>query len=244
MKIINVITQKGGVGKTTTANAIGAGLSLKGYKVLYVDTDPQCNLTYILNCEHNPSLVDVLTGNATIKDATVQTKQGDAVPASDMLGTAGIIKNSRLLKKALATVKDKYDYIVIDTPPALSMLTINALMAATDLIIPAQADIFSLQGIGQLYETIKAVRNGGNRNLSIMGILITRYNGRAILSRDMAKLLADTAKQIGTRVFPTPIREGVAIKEAEAVQQDIFSYNKRSNPAKDYMDLIEEIIKA
>lgn len=212
--------------------------------MLYVDTDPQCNLTYILNCEHNPSLVDVLTGNATIKDATVQTKQGDAVPASDMLGTAGIIKNSRLLKKALATVKDKYDYIVIDTPPALSMLTINALMAATDLIIPAQADIFSLQGIGQLYETIKAVRNGGNRNLSIMGILLTRYNGRAILSRDMAKLLADTAKQIGTRVFPTPIREGVAIKEAEAVQQDIFSYNKRSNPAKDYMDLIEEIIKA
>ena len=147
------------------------------------------------------------------------------------------------LKSALEAIAKSYDFIIIDTPPALGILTINALTAADGVIIPAQASIYSLQGIGQLAATIKAVQQHTNPALQIYGILITRYNGRAILSRDISELLTDTAEQLKTKVFETRIREAIAIKEAQAHRQNIFDYAAKTNPAKDYNAFIDELLK-
>ena len=244
---IAVINQKGGVGKSTTSNAIGAGLFQRGYKVLFIDLDAQGNLSYSMKCENKPlSSLEVLTGTATAREATLTTPQGDIVPASPALASADTIITDTgreyRLKEALEPLKEVYDYIIIDTPPALGTLTINALTACDSVIIPAQADIYSLQGIGQLNQTIQTVKRYCNKGLTIKGIVITRYSPRAVLTRDMTDLLEDTAKQLNTKVFTSRIRECIALKEAQASQTDIFTYNPRSNAGIDYKALLEEMI--
>ena len=244
---IAVINQKGGVGKSTTSNAIGAGLFQRGYKVLFIDLDAQGNLSYSMKCENKPlSSLEVLTGTATAREATLTTPQGDIIPASPALASADTIITDKgreyRLKEALEPLKEVYDYIIIDTPPALGTLTINALTACDSVIIPAQADIYSLQGIGQLNQTIQTVKRYCNKGLTIKGIVITRYSPRAVLTRDMTDLLEDTAKQLNTKVFTSRIRECIALKEAQASQIDIFTYNPRSNAGIDYKALLEEMI--
>lgn len=244
---IAVINQKGGVGKSTTSNAIGAGFFQRGYKVLFIDLDAQGNLSYSMKCENKPlSSLEVLTGTATAKEATLTTPQGDIIPASPALASADTIITDTgreyRLKEALEPLKGDYDYIIIDTPPALGTLTINALTACDSVIIPAQADIYSLQGIGQLNQTIQTVKRYCNKGLTIKGIVITRYSPRAVLTRDMTDLLEDTAKQLNTKVFTSRIRECIALKEAQASQIDIFTYNPRSNAGIDYKALLEEMI--
>ena len=244
---IAVINQKGGVGKSTTSNAIGAGLFQRGYKVLFIDLDAQGNLSYSMKCENKPlSSLEVLTGTATAREATLTTPQGDIIPASPALASADTIITDTgreyRLKEALEPLKEVYDYIIIDTPPALGTLTINALTACNSVIIPAQADIYSLQGIGQLNQTIQTVKRYCNSDLTIKGIVITRYSPRAVLTRDMTDLLEDTAKQLNTKVFASRIRECIALKEAQASQTDIFTYNPRSNAGIDYKALLEEMI--
>ena len=244
---IAVINQKGGVGKSTTSNAIGAGLFQRGYKVLFIDLDAQGNLSYSMKCENKPlSSLEVLTGTATAREATLTTPQGDIIPASPALASADTIITDTgreyRLKEALEPLKEVYDYIIIDTPPALGTLTINALTACDSVSIPAQADIYSLQGIGQLNQTIQTVKRYCNKGLTIKGIVITRYSPRAVLTRDMTDLLEDTAKQLNTKVFTSRIRECIALKEAQASQTDIFTYNPRSNAGIDYKALLEEMI--
>lgn len=148
------------------------------------------------------------------------------------------------LKEALEPVKNNYDYIVIDTPPALGILTINALTAADDIIIPAQADIYSIDAIGQLSSTVKAVKQYTNSKLSIKGILLTRYSDRTILSRDLADMIQRTAEQLSTKLFNATIREAIGIKEAQAQKQDIFSYSGNSKVAADYMQFVEEFLES
>ena len=248
-EIIAVVNRRGGVGKTATAHAVGAGLSLKGYKTLFVDLDSQCNLTFDVGGRPAPlTSMEVLSGTATALEAIQHTQGGDIIPASPSLAVAdtaidGTGKEYRL-REALEPLKKKYDYIIIDTPPALGVLTVNALTACDSAIIPAQAEVHSLQGIGLLYEAIRAVQKYTNPALTIKGILVTRYNGRAILSRDMKSNLEATAKELGTKVFDTPIRECTAVKEAQATQSDIYSYSPRSNATADYTALIEDILKA
>lgn len=243
-----VINQKGGVGKSTTAAALGAGFILKGHKVLFVDLDAQGNLTFNMGAGNSAlSSLEVLTGTATAKEAIRHTEQGDIIPASPALAGADNIitatgKEYRL-REALEPVYDLYDYIVIDTPPALGILTVNALTACTSAIIPAQADVYSLQGIALLSQTIETVRKYCNRALKIKGIVLTRYNSRAVLSRDMADLIAQTAQQLRTKLYTTRIRECTALKEAQAVQQDIFTYAPRSNAAADYKALVAEVLE-
>ncbi len=245
---IAVINQKGGVGKSTTAYALGAGLILKGYKVLFIDLDAQGNLSYNMGALSKPiTSLEVLTGTATAQEAIVATKSGDLIPASPALASADALitttgKEYRL-KEALEPLKKSYDYIILDTPPALGILTVNALTACNSVIIPAQADIFSLQGIGQLSQTIQTVKRYCNPTLSIKGIVITRYSSRAVLTRDMIELLDDTARQLNTKLYKTKIRECIAIKEAQASQQDIYSYSSKSNATADYIQLIEEILE-
>ena len=174
------------------------------------------------------------------------TLHRDLIPASPALASADItLKDTGReykLKEALEPVLADYDYIVLDTPPALGTLTINALTACNSVVVPAQADIYSLQGVGQLVQTIKTVQRYTNRELTIKGLLVTRYNARAVLTRDMTELLEDTANQLQTKLFNTRIRECIALKEAQAIQQDIFTYAPKSNATADYRAFIEEVL--
>ena len=243
MEVIAIVNRKGGVGKTATAQALGAGLIRKGCSVLYIDLDSQTNLTYGLGADAaGLSSMDVLTGEATAQEAIQHTPQGDVIAGAEALAGAdaaidGTGKEYRL-KEALDGLQ--YDYCIVDTPAQLGTLTVNALTAANSVVIPVQAEVYSLQGIGQLSKAIEAVKKYCNHDLYIRGILITRYNGRAIISRDMQSNLEEAARQLKTRLYSTPIRECVSIKEAQAQQQDIYSYAPRSNAAKDYAAFIEE----
>lgn len=248
MKTIAIINQKGGVGKSTTAEAIGAGLSLKGYKVLFIDMDAQGNLSYTLNADTKGyNAMGVLERPETIKEEIQHTEQGDIIASSPKLAGADKLLETTgkeyRLKEALEKIKADYDYIIIDTPPALGIITINALTASDGVIIPSQADIYSLQGIQQLNGTIEAVKKYCNPQLSIMGIVLTRYNKRTIIRRELAEIMERTAEQLHTRLYDTKIRECTAIVEAQATRQSIFSYAPRSNATTDYRALVEEIIK-
>jgi len=245
-EIIAIVNRRGGVGKTATAHAVGAGLAKRGYKTLFIDLDSQCNLTFDLGVSNVPlSSMEVLSGTASAKEAIQHSKGGDIIPASPSLAVSdttidGTGKEYRL-KEALEPLEDEYDYIIIDTPPALGVLTVNALTACHSAIIPAQAEVHSLQGIALLNEAITAVRKYTNHGLKIKGILITRYNGRSTLSKDMKANLEAVAEALRTTVFPTPIRECTALKEAQALQMDIYTHAPRSNATADYTALIDAI---
>ena len=247
-EVLAIINQKGGVGKSTTAAALGAGLILKGYRVLYIDLDAQGNLTFNMGAGASAlSSLEMLTGTATAEEAIRHTEQGDIIPASPALAGADNLitttgKEYRL-KEALEPLYKLYDYIVIDTPPALGILTVNALTACTGAIVPAQADAWSLQGITQLNGTIQTVKKYCNPALKVKGIVLTRFNSRAVVSRDMQELIAQTASALNTKLYKTTIRECTALKEAQAVQQDIYSYAPRSNATADYKALVAEIIE-
>lgn len=246
MQIIAICNRKGGCGKSTTAHALGAGLMQKGYSVLYVDLDSQANLSYFLQADPDGlNAMDLLTGKTTAAEVIQHTSQGDIIPGADALAVAdGLITETGKeykLKEALDGLQ--YDFCIIDTPGQLGILTINALTAANKVNIPVQADITSLHGIGKLIKTVDAVKKYCNQNLTIDGILITRYNGRAILSKDMQATLQEIAEQLNTSLYDVAIREGIAVKEAQASQQDIFSYSSKSNAAADYSQFVDEFLK-
>lgn len=247
-EILAIANRRGGAGKTVTAHAIGAGLARSGHKVLFVDLDSQCNLTFDLaGAAAPPSAFEVLTGTAAAPDAVQHAAGGDLIAGSPSLAAADTViegtgKEYRL-REALQPIAAEYDYIIIDTPPALGVLTVNALTSADGVIIPAQAEIHSIQGIGLLREAVEAVQKYTNPALRIYGIVLTRFFSRSIIARDMRQNMEAAAAELGAVVFNTPIRECSAIKEAQAVQRDIFSYAPRSNAAADYAALLEDIQK-
>ena len=247
MKVIAIVSRKGGVGKTATAHALGAGLLKRGNKILYVDLDSQTNLSFSVGAtQESANALDLLTGACSITEAIQHTKQGEIIRGCEQLAGADILltdtgKEYRL-KEALAQIKGRYDYAIIDTPAALGTLTVNALTAADFAIIPVQAEIFSLQGIGLLKETVDRVKKYCNKSLKVSGILVTRYKGRATLSKDMRDNLEGAAKELKTKLFSVPVRECISVAEAQAMRQDLFTYAPRSNAAKDYDAFIEEFL--
>lgn len=247
-KTIAIINQKGGVGKSTTAEALAAGLTIKGFSVLSIDLDAQGNMTYTAGASTDGiTALDVLTQKAAALDAVQHTGNGDIIPASKALAGADAFiadtgKEYRL-KEAIEPIKGKYDYIIVDTPPALGILTVNALTACDSVVIPAQADIYSLQGIEQLAETMKPVKKYCNHDLKVEGILLTRYSPRSVLSRDVADLAGQLAEKIGTKLFKTTIREAIAVKEAQISQQSLFQYAPKAKVTDDYTKFIEELVK-
>lgn len=250
METVAIVNRKGGVGKTATAQALGAGLAKKGFKVLFIDLDSQTNLSYALAADPDkPSSINLLIGEASAAQAIQHTEGGDIIAGSDRLARAEALIDDDAgkyyrLREALEDLKEEYDYIIIDTPAALDILTLNALTAADSVIIPVQADIYSLQGIDQMQQTIATVKKYSNKNLIIKGLLITRYNGRANISQDMRGNLEDMAKALKTKLFKVPVRECTAIKEAQFAQQDIFTYAPRSNASADYIEFLKEFLNA
>ena len=245
--VVAIANQKGGVGKTTTAHAIGSGLAARGKRVLFVDLDAQGNLSYVLGAREGHSGAYHLLMRQTKSDACVQRVSAcELIASSPELHAADMeltmTGKEYRLREGLASLLGSYDFVIVDTPPALGTLTVNALTAAAGVIVPAQADVFSLQGVGQLYQTIEAVQRYCNPNLAVLGILMTRFSPRAILSRDMYTLLQQTAQALGTKVFDVAVRETVVAREAAACRQDLLSYAPKSNVTLDYDALIDELL--
>ena len=244
MKIISIINQKGGVAKTTTAANIGAILASQDKKVLFVDLDAQANLTYIVNA--NPEQVgasELLASTARVEQVIQHAANVDIIAANGLLAAATYIKEPDILAAALKPLRSKYDYIIIDCSPSLNILTINALAASSHVIIPVQADVFSLQAIGDISKTVAAVQEHTNNSITIAGIVVTRFNKRSILAKDLKYLIELKANTLNINMFNTVIRECTALKEAQAMKQAIIQYAPRSNAAADYKALTKEIIK-
>lgn len=243
-RIIAVAIQKGGCGKSTTAAELTAGAAARGLNALAVDLDPQGNLTFIMGANGNGRGVYDLLKGYRAKDLTQRIGRTHIIPGSlsianmdkEFSGTRG---NNRLLQAALQPLDALYDMIVIDCPPALGLATVNALTAAHEVLIPLQADALSLQGLYLLTDTINQIKAANNPGLRVAGAFLTRYNARSILSRDMEDATRQKCRELGIPYLDTPIREGIAIREAQAYHQSIFDYAPKSKPAADYAALLD-----
>ncbi|MFN8391923.1 MAG: ParA family protein [Bdellovibrionota bacterium] len=249
-KVLAVVNQKGGVGKTTTAANLGAGLALNNQKVLLVDIDAQANLTAHLGCStdesgEQPSMYEVLRYGEKIENIIVPIEENlSLAPAGLLLSAAdlelgGIIGREQLLRKALQPVIDRFDYVVIDCPPSLGLLSLNGLVASTRVVVPVQSEFLALHGVRQLLDTIDQVRSAYNPSLGVGGVLLCLHDARRRLSRSVA----DTVREyFGDLVFKTIIRTNVALAEAPARGVSIFRYDSRSTGAEDYANLAQEIL--
>lgn len=241
MQILTVAVIKGGTGKTTTAAALAQAAAAAGKKVLAIDLDPQANLSFFIGADQNAPGSYQLLHDTDPAQLIQTTAQGiDAIAASPDLATERTTPASaKRLQRAIDPLKSVYDLIVIDTPPQMGELTFNALQAATGLIIPLETDNSSLQGLYQIADIAHQMQRS-NPALSIIGVILTRYDNRPKLNRYLRDVIADKGQEIGAP-FLIGIRPGIAIREAQAMQQSLFDYAPRSNPAQDYKKLYEMI---
>lgn len=221
MRIIAVCNQKGGAGKTTTAWAITTGAAIRGKKALAIDFDPQGSLTYVMNAD---------PANLNIQ----HTKTGDILPASLSLVN---LDDTSLLERIVTPLEGRYDVIVIDTPPTMGKAQIAALRACNEILIPTQPDSLCLQGLYLIRAAIREV----NTNVNILGVFFAKYKGRTALARDLGQTIQAKCAEMGIPFLDTPIRDGIAIQEAQFMHEPIFTYSPRSNPAKDYGSLLDAI---
>lgn len=237
MQIITLANQKGGSAKSTSAAALAQAAAHRGRRTLAVDLDPQGNLSFFLAADTaRPGAFEVLDGLPAAEAIQATAGGLDVIPASWNLQTISSSRGSaRRLKAALEPLAGDYDLIVIDTPPTAGELQYNALMAATDLIIPLQADIVGLQGLYQMADTARQIQQS-NPDLTITGYILTRSGGRSTLARQMAETIQARAQEMGIP-FLAAIREAVAIREAQTLQRSLYEYAPRSKPAADYMEL-------
>lgn len=251
MKTIVLCNQKGGVGKSTTAATLAAGLYMRGKRILMIDTDPQSNLSFmygvnLLELPH--TLYNVFRGECTLQDAIQPVKIGMDIITGGLELTAADseftsrLGRERMLSEALEPVQTVYDFCIIDTNPSLGVLTMTALTAADYAIIPMQADALSLQGAAQLRGFISNVQKYCNPALKVAGILLTMYNPRAVLSRGLEDAIKQAAADMGSIVFDTRIRRTQEVSNAIALQKDIFSNAPESTATLDYEAWIDELL--
>lgn len=242
MRIITAAVIKGGTGKTTTCAALAQAAAADRKKVLAIDLDPQANLSAFLAADQNqPGSYQLLHGTPAA-ELIQQTRQGlDVIAASPDLATERTgPASAKRLQTAIEPIRAKYDLIVIDTPPQMGELTFNALQAATGLIIPLETDNSSLQGLYQICD-IAAQLQHSNPDLSIIGAILTRYDSRPNLNRYLRAAIEERGKELGAPLIGT-IRPGIAIREAQALAENLYSYAPRSKPAQDYQELYKRIV--
>lgn len=245
MKTIAFTNQKGGVGKTTSTINVGAGLSLQGKKVLLVDLDPQANLTYSLRMNSQrieKSIYDVLKGTARPEEALISHNGFDILPSSVDLSAAEMEfvnepARETLLKHSLKKLEG-YDYVLVDCPPNLGLLTLNALTAVSEVYIVLQSEYLALHGLSKLMDVIRVVQERLNPDIEISGIICTLFDNRKNLNREVVGHIKD---YFGNKVFRTLIRDNVALAEAPSYHKTIFEYEPESFGAQDYMALAKEI---
>lgn len=246
MKTIAIANQKGGVGKSTTALLLGEGLKRRGRRVLLIDLDAQGNLTDSLDVEgkNDGGTAALFNSSFSLPAEIVRTPRADILPANpfiiDINLEAGKINS---LRNALETVRDNYDYCIIDTPPGLGVLLMSALIASDSVIIPILAEPYTLKGLMQIVDTINTVRSEANKALKIDGLLLTRYSPRTVLNRQLAEQYKAYAESIGTRLYSSFIRDGVALREAQIQHASLYEYAPRATVTKDYSTFTEEFIK-
>ena len=246
-RVIALVNQKGGVGKTTSTINIGAGLHKAGKRVLMIDLDPQGNLTVSVGVEAytlENTVFEILKSECSAQEATIN-RGYDIIPADIRLSGAdmeisAVPGREMLLKEALTPIMGSYDYILIDCPPSLGLITLNGLTAAREIFIPLQAEFLALNGMAQLLNTVKAVQKRLNPQLDITGIITTLYDGRKNLNKEV---LEKIRQYFPNKTFATLIRDNIALAEAPSFGQDIYEYKPDSKGAEDYTALCDEIIK-
>lgn len=253
MKSIMIFNQKGGVGKSTTSGNIMAELTARKYKVLGMDLDGQGHLTKFLGVSTNDenTMYELLRGDATFADTVKRTKYGDVLPCDEVLQRNMLIFASDptfqgRIQEILVTVKNKYDYVIIDCPPALNQVTLSALVATNYLIIPTEAERFSIDGVRQIIDTVNKVKSNKrlNPDLKVMGLLITKYSGRRIMTKNAEKTLDRVAKEyLNSKVFQTKISYLSDIPYSQAEGLSVKDYKEKSKSAKEYEALVDEILK-
>lgn len=249
--IISVINQKGGVGKTTTAVNLGAYLAKRGKFVLLVDLDPQCNATSGLGVDHkalDKGVYEAIAGQCSMRDVIVQTTiEGYRLaPATPNLAGAGVeLVNAEhreyKLAQALESVRHDYDYVIIDSPPSLGLLTINGLIASDQVLIPVQAEYFALEGLGALMETVEMVKQNVKPDLGVLGAVITMFDGRNRLSNEV---MNELYKYFPNKIFRSAIPRNVRLAEAPSYGKCVVDYDPWSKGAKAYERLAEEVAEA
>jgi len=248
-KIISITNQKGGVGKTTSSMNIAVSLAITEVKTLLIDFDPQANastgLSHIYE-EAKLNIYDVLIRGKKIKDAVTRTQLDNLdiiVSTNDLVGAevelVSVMSREFQLQKILEAIRDEYEYIIIDCPPSLGLLTINALSASNSLIIPIQCEYYALEGLGQLLNTIRLVQKNLNQNLNIEGVLLTMYDSRLNLSKQVAD---EVRSYFADKVFETSIQRNVRLGEAPSFGKPVILYDANSTGAQNYMALIGEIL--
>lgn len=239
--IVTLANQKGGVSKTTTAHMLGTGLAARGFSVIFIDCDPQCNLSFLLQAKPGKGINELLQGQP-IANCIQETGNGYALVqgSPDLITIRGLAADT--LRNALQPIKGIPDYIIIDTPPNLSAVTINAFTAADTIVIPTTPSALALQGTADLMNTIRKAKQTYNPALTISGILLTKYNGRAVIHKHLRSIAEQAAAAAGTKVYRSTIRQSVTVEEAFIMQQPLLSYARQAPVTRDYDTFIEEFI--